>query len=36
MQDKDEEIGYLGVVAEVATIFAMLVVGRILDWTKSY
>ena len=35
-QDKDVEIGYLGVVTEVSTIFSMLVVGRVLDWTKSF
>lgn len=35
-QDKDEQIGYLGVVAESASIVSMLMIGRILDWAKSY
>ena len=35
-EDYQEEIGYLGIVAQVSAMFGMIVVGRWLDFTKTY
>ena len=36
LQGKDEQIGYLGVAGQVSSVVAMLLIGRILDLTKSF
>ena len=35
-KDHDEDIGYLGITAQVISILAMFAAGRILDWTKAF
>ena len=35
-KNSDKEIAYMGLVAEAVSIVAMLVIARLLDWTKAF
>jgi hypothetical protein len=35
-QGHDEQIGYIGLVTQLATVIAGLILSRILDYTKAY
>ena len=32
----DEDIGYMGLVAVAMSVVAMVLIGRLLDWTKAF
>ena len=35
-QNRDKDIAYLGIAGQVSGILLMIVIGRLLDWTKAF